>query len=76
MPVRPSERSGSEQGEQVHHPSRHGTELPHLGVELRARIVEGRWQQTAMLGSQERVQDNRIYLEDGRELVIQLETVQ
>ncbi len=45
-------------------------------VELRARIVEGRLQLTTMPGSQVRVQDNRIYLEDGRELVIQLETAQ
>jgi hypothetical protein len=45
-------------------------------VELRARIVEGRLQLTTMPGSQVRVQDNRIYLEDGREMVIQLETAQ
>jgi len=45
-------------------------------VELRARIVEGRLQLTTMPGSQVRVQDNRIYLEDGLELVIQLETAQ
>ena len=45
-------------------------------VELQARIVEGRLQLTTMPGSQVRIQDNRIYLEDGRDLVIQLETVQ
>ena len=44
-------------------------------VELRARIVEGRLQLSSMPGSPVRVQDNRICLEDGRELVIQLETV-
>jgi hypothetical protein len=44
-------------------------------VELRARIVEGRLQLTPMPGSPVQVRDNRIRLEDGRELVIQLETV-
>jgi hypothetical protein len=44
-------------------------------VELRARIVEGHLQLTTMPGSPVQVRDNRIYLEDGRELVIQLETV-
>jgi len=44
-------------------------------VELRARVVEGRLQLTSTPGSPVRVQDNRICLEDGRELVIQLETV-
>jgi hypothetical protein len=47
------------------------TERP---VELRARIVEGRLQLAATPGSPLRVRDNRIYLEDGREVVIQLET--
>ena len=42
-------------------------------VELHARIVEGRLQLSPMPGSSVRVRDNRIYLEDGRELVIQLE---
>ena len=45
-------------------------------VELRAHIVEGCLQLTTMPGSPAQVRDNRIYLEDGRELVIQLETVQ
>ena len=45
-------------------------------VELRARIVEGRLQLTPTPGSPVQVRDNRIRLEDGRELVIQLETVQ
>ena len=44
-------------------------------VELQARIVEGRLQLTPMPGSSVRVWDNRIYLEDGRELVIRLEAV-
>jgi len=43
-------------------------------VELRARIVEGRLQLAATPGSPLQVRDNRIYLEDGREVVIQLET--
>jgi len=45
-------------------------------VELHAHIVEGRLQLSAPPESSVRVYDNRIYLEDGRELVIQLETVQ
>lgn len=45
-------------------------------LELRARIVEGRLQLTPMPGSPVQVRDNRICLEDGRELVIQLEAVQ
>ncbi|MGA9351226.1 MAG: hypothetical protein WBW48_20810 [Anaerolineae bacterium] len=45
-------------------------------VELRACIVEGRLGLTPMPGSPVQVRDNRICLEDGRELVIQLETVQ
>jgi hypothetical protein len=45
-------------------------------IELHARIVEGRLQLAPAPGSPIRVRDNRIYLEDGRELVIQLETVQ
>jgi hypothetical protein len=45
-------------------------------VELRARVVEGHLQFTAAPSSPLRVQDNRIYLEDGRELVIQLENTQ
>ncbi|MBC8264594.1 MAG: hypothetical protein H8E47_10780 [Anaerolineales bacterium] len=44
-------------------------------VELCACVVEGRLQLTPMPGSPVRVRDNRICLEDGRELVIQLETV-
>jgi hypothetical protein len=47
---------------------------PERPVELRARIVEGRLQLAATPGSPLRVRDNRIYLEDGREVVIQLET--
>jgi len=42
-------------------------------VELRAHIVKGRLQLTATPGSPVQAQDNRIYLGDGRELVIQLE---
>ena len=42
-------------------------------LELRARIVEGRLQLAPAPESSIRVQENRIYLEDGRELVIQLE---
>jgi hypothetical protein len=42
-------------------------------VELRARIVEGHLQLSPLPGSPIRAQDNRIWLEDGRELVIQLE---
>lgn len=42
-------------------------------VELRARIVEGHLQLRPTSGSMIRAQDNRIWLEDGRELVIQLE---
>ena len=42
-------------------------------VELRARIVEGHLQLTPTPGSPIRAQGNRIWLEDGRELVIQLE---
>jgi len=45
-------------------------------VELRARIVEGHLQLTPVPESPVQVRDNRICLEDGRELVIQLETVQ
>ena len=44
-------------------------------VELRARIVDGHLQLAPMPGSQIQARDNRIYLEDGRELVIQLEAV-
>ena len=47
---------------------------PERPVELRARIVEGRLQLAATPGSPLQVRDNRIYLEDGREVVIQLET--
>ena len=43
-------------------------------VELRAQIVEGRLQLVPMPGGPFQVQGNRIYLDDGRELVIQLET--
>jgi hypothetical protein len=42
-------------------------------VELRARIVEGHLQLLSVPGSAIRAEDNRIWLEDGRELVIQLE---
>ena len=42
-------------------------------VELRAHIIEGRLQLTSTPGSRVQARDNRIYLEDGRELVIQLE---
>jgi hypothetical protein len=45
-------------------------------VELRARVVEGRLQFTNVSSSPLRVQSNRIYLEDGRVLVIQLEGAQ
>jgi len=45
-------------------------------VELRARIVEGRLQFTSVSSSTLRVQSNRIHLEDGRVLVIQLENAQ
>jgi hypothetical protein len=45
-------------------------------VELRARVVEGHLQFTSVSPSPLRVQSNRIYLEDGRELVIQLENAQ
>jgi hypothetical protein len=45
-------------------------------IELRARIVEGHLQFTGVSPSPLRVQSNRIYLEDGRELVIQLEGAQ
>ena len=45
-------------------------------VELRARVVEGHLQFTSTSPSPLRVQNNRIYLEDGRELVIQLESAQ
>jgi hypothetical protein len=45
-------------------------------IELRARIVEGHLQFTGVSPSPLRVQRNRIYLEDGRVLVIQLETAQ
>ena len=44
-------------------------------VELRARIVKGHLQLAPVPGSQIQARDNRIYLEDGRELVIQLEAV-
>jgi len=43
-------------------------------VELHARIVEGHLQLVSTPGSPVRVQDNRIWLEGGRELVIQLES--
>ena len=43
-------------------------------VELCAHIVKGRLQLTAIPGSAVQARDNRIYLEDGRELVIRLET--
>ena len=43
-------------------------------VELRARIVEGRLRLAPVSEGSIQVQDNRIYLEDGRELVIQLES--
>lgn len=42
-------------------------------LELRARVVEGHLQLAPAPESSIRVQDNRIFLEDGRELVIQLE---
>ena len=42
-------------------------------VELCARIVKGRLQLTTTPGNPVRARDNRIYLEDGRELVIRLE---
>jgi hypothetical protein len=42
-------------------------------VELHARIVEGRLQLMPTPGGPLKVRDNRIRLEDGRELVIQLE---
>ena len=45
-------------------------------VELRARVVEGHLQFTNASPSSLRVESNRIYLEDGRELVIQLENAQ
>jgi hypothetical protein len=45
-------------------------------VELHARVVEGHIKFTATSLGPLRTQDNRIYLEDGRELVIQLESVQ
>jgi hypothetical protein len=44
-------------------------------VELHARIVKGHLQLAAAPESPIRVRDNRIYLEDGRELVIQLDAV-
>lgn len=44
-------------------------------VEVRARIVEGHLQLSPMSGSSIRAEDNRIWLEDGRELVIRLERV-
>lgn len=44
-------------------------------VEVRARIVEGHLQLSPLPGSSIRAEDNRIWLEDGRELVIRLETV-
>ena len=44
-------------------------------VELHAQIVEGRLQLIPMPGGPFQVRGNRIYLDDGRELVIQLETV-
>ena len=43
-------------------------------VELRARIVEGRLLLISTSESPVRAQGNRIYLENGQELVIQLET--
>ena len=45
-------------------------------VELHARVVEGHLQFTDTSPGPLRVQSNRIYLEDGRELVIQLESAQ
>ena len=45
-------------------------------VELRAGIVEGHLQFTSVSSSTLRVQSNRIYLEDGRVLVIQLDNAQ
>ena len=45
-------------------------------VELCAHVVEGRLQFTSVSTSTLRVQSNRIYLEDGRVLVIQLEHAQ
>jgi len=42
-------------------------------VELRAHIIKGRLQLIAIPGSPVQARDNRIYLEDGRELVIRLE---
>jgi hypothetical protein len=42
-------------------------------VELRARVVGGRLHLTPGPGSTVRARNNRIFLEDGRELVIQLE---
>lgn len=41
---------------------------------LKARVVKGRLQLTAPQGSAIKVADNRIYLENGLELVIDLET--
>jgi len=45
-------------------------------VELRARVVEGHLQFTGASPGPLRVESNRIDLEDGRELVIQLESAQ
>jgi len=44
-------------------------------VEVRARIVGGNLQLSPLPGSSIRAEDNRIWLEDGRELVIRLERV-
>ena len=44
-------------------------------VELHARVVEKRLELSAPSESSIRTRHNRIYLEDGRELVIQLEAV-
>jgi len=45
-------------------------------VELRARVVEGRLQLSPVSASTIQARDNRIHLEDGRELVIELEPAQ
>ena len=42
-------------------------------VEVHARIVEGKLRLSSEPGSPIRAEDNRIWLEDGREVVIQLE---
>lgn len=45
-------------------------------IKVRARVVEGRLELISASSSSIRVQDNRIYLEDGRELVIRLGNAQ